>query len=62
MVWAAADGTGELRVSVAEGPLLGLTALDNDAYTVETVRWGAISGVVATSSGLLRLDAFTSWR
>lgn len=60
--WTAADGTGGLSVTIAGGAPVALTGLDNDAYTVETVRWGAISGSVVTSAGLLRLDAFNSWR
>lgn len=60
--WAAGDGGGELLVSIGGGAATGLTGLDNDAFTVDSVRWGAISGSVAASSGLLRLDAFDSWR
>lgn len=62
VAWTAANGAGELRVTVAGGAPTILAGLDNDTYTVETVRWGAISGSIAASTGLLRLDAFSSWR
>lgn len=62
VAWTAANGAGELRVTVAGGVPALLAGLDNGGYTVETVRWGAITGSIAASTGLLRLDAFSSWR
>lgn len=60
--WTAAAGAGELYVTVAGGSPTTLTALDNDAYAIETVRWGAVTGSIGASSGALRLDTFSSWR
>ena len=60
--WTAADGAGELRVAVAGGSPTTLTALDNDAYAIETIRWGAVTGSIGASTGALRLDTFSSWR
>ena len=60
--WSAGAGTGRLLISVDDGPFIGLTGLDNDSHTVESVRWGAVDGLIATSSGFLRLDGFNSWR
>ena len=47
---------------VTRDRITGLTDLDNDASVIEAVRWGALDGRIAASSGFLRLDGFDSWR
>ncbi|MCP4204825.1 MAG: hypothetical protein GY769_23190 [bacterium] len=60
--WTAGDGNGAFLVAVNDGSFSGLTNLSNSAALVETVRWGAINGSISTTTGLMQLDSFNSWR
>lgn len=58
--WIADDVAGQLLVSVNGGASSGLTALDTGMRRIETVRWGAASGIVDASSGKIFQDEFLS--
>jgi hypothetical protein len=56
----ADDGSLDLWVDGA--PQTGLSGLDNDTMSIDHVRWGAITGLDAGTSGSFSLDAFESRR
>lgn len=58
--WVAGAGTGSLVVAVNGSVFTGPTRLDNDQARIDRVRWGAIAGTVAASSGSLKQDDFSS--
>jgi hypothetical protein len=58
--WIADDVAGQLLVSVNGGASSGLTALDTGMRRIETVRWGAASGIIDASSGRILQDEFLS--
>lgn len=55
-----ADGRLETWIDGMAGP--ALTGVDNSSSTMESVRWGAVDGVDAQTSGMLDLDLFDSRR
>ena len=61
IVWAAGAGTGYFRASVNGSIFTGLSRLDNDRARIGSVRWGAVGGVAAATTGGLHQDAFTSY-
>ncbi len=58
--WVAGVGTGSLVVAVNGSVFTGPTHLDNDHARIDRVRWGAVDGSVAASSGSLKQDDFDS--
>ena len=59
--WRAGADDGQFLVSINGAPLSGLTDLDNSLSTIDFVRWGAVDGTLAASSGSMDLDQFSSW-
>ena len=63
--WKAGPGTGHLLVTLNGSTSTGLTDLDNDTRAIDSVRWGMVSSnsdLLMTTSGILYLDEFRSWR
>lgn len=62
LAWVANAGTGSLEISLNGGAPVALSNLSNGAQRIEAIRWGAIAGSIAATSGDLLLDEFSSWR
>ncbi|MCH7666954.1 MAG: hypothetical protein IH936_13630 [Acidobacteria bacterium] len=62
IAWRAGDGDGEFVVSINSVPLSGLTGLNNGSSQIDFVRWGAVDGTVASTTGTMALDEFLSFR
>jgi hypothetical protein len=64
--WSKATGAGanngQLALWVDGKAQTGLSGLNNDVETVNYVRWGAVAGLDAGTSGSFRLDDFASQR
>jgi len=64
--WARATSAGAnnggLNLWVDGFPQTGLASLDNDTRTINVVRWGAVAGLSAGSSGPFLMDEFVSQR
>ncbi len=60
--WLAGAGDGAFQVAINGGTLAGLTALDNAAWAIEAIRWGAVDGALFTATGSIELDTFSSNR
>ena len=60
--WRAGSGDGEFLVSIDGAAPDGLTGLNNGSSRIDFVRWGAVDGTLASSTGSMELDEFSSWR
>lgn len=60
--WKAHAGDGYLLIGIGHPAVFGLRELTNGAARLNSIRWGAVSGTVTTSTGSLLLDDFRSFR
>lgn len=60
--WSADAGSGAFLVAINDGGFSGLTDLTNGAGSIESAHWGAVGGSVDSTSGILHIDGFDSWR
>ncbi|HXV63894.1 MAG TPA: hypothetical protein VEK15_24550 [Vicinamibacteria bacterium] len=58
----AGAGDGEFSIAIDGSGLDGLTGLDNGGGPIDFVKWGAVDGTLASSTGWMELDDFSSWR
>jgi photosystem II stability/assembly factor-like uncharacterized protein len=54
--------SASISLSVGDGVVAELSAIDTEDTRIDTVRWGVVGGTLAASSGTLALDQFVSWR
>lgn len=60
--WQALSGTGTLALTLNGNAISGIVNATNDQGQIDTVRWGAVEGNGASSSGFFDLDYFESRR
>ena len=60
--WRAGTGDGEFLVSIDGAALDGLAGLNNGGSRIDFVKWGAVDGPLASSTGWMELDELSSWR
>jgi hypothetical protein len=49
-------------VKCSQGASTALPMIDTTGVRVESARWGVVSGTIVSTSGVIRLDEFASWR
>lgn len=60
--WTKAAGTGKLNLWVNGSAATGLSNITNDTRSINYVRWGAVNGIDAGTTGTFKLDDFVSQR
>jgi hypothetical protein len=61
MSWQA-SASANVALTVNDGAPEQVTEVDTGAGRIEYVRWGAVAGILASSSGTIAQDDFVSWR